>query len=98
MCYEYLKALQRSITTYTVFDLITTHTPISAQLSNSVVFRLQPVYFWDPFELHRLVHAIQMGTYNICFYKENQGKKTNKKTKSQKTKKKKQKKKHKNIA
>ena len=29
----------------TVFDLINAHTPISAQLSNSVVFRLQPVYF-----------------------------------------------------
>ena len=29
----------------TVFDLITAHTPISAQSSNSVVFRLQPVYF-----------------------------------------------------
>ena len=30
---------------HTVFDLITTHTPISAQLSNSVVFRLQQVCF-----------------------------------------------------
>ena len=29
----------------TVFDLITAHTRISAQLSNSVVFRLQQVYF-----------------------------------------------------
>ena len=29
----------------TVFDLINAHTPISAQSSNSVVFRLQPVYF-----------------------------------------------------
>ena len=29
----------------TVFNLITTHTPISAQSSNSIVFRLQPVYF-----------------------------------------------------
>ena len=25
-----------------------------------------------PFELHRLVTAIQMSTHNICFYKENQ--------------------------
>ena len=30
----------------TVFDLIITHTPISVQSSNSVVFRLQPVYFF----------------------------------------------------
>ena len=29
----------------TLFNLITTHTPISVQSSNSVVFRLQPVYF-----------------------------------------------------
>ena len=28
----------------TVFNLVTTHTPISPQSSNSVVFRLQPVY------------------------------------------------------
>ena len=31
---------------HTVFDLITAHIPISAQLSNSVVLRLQPVYFF----------------------------------------------------
>ena len=72
----------------TVFDLITAHTPISAQSSNSVVFRLQPVYFFLPlysyksiycgysFELHRLVDAIQMSTHNICIYKENQKKKS----------------------
>ena len=30
----------------TVFDLITAHTPISAQSRNSVVFRLQPVFFF----------------------------------------------------
>ena len=30
---------------FTVFNLITAHTPISAQSSNSIVFRLQPVYF-----------------------------------------------------
>ena len=29
----------------TIFDLITAHAPISAQSSNYVVFRLQPVYF-----------------------------------------------------
>ena len=29
----------------TLFDLITAHAHISAQSSNSVVFRLQPVYF-----------------------------------------------------
>ena len=33
-------------TIHTVFDLITAHTPISAQSRNSVVFRLQPVYFF----------------------------------------------------
>ena len=31
--------------TCTVFDLFPAHTPISTQSSNSVVFRLQPVYF-----------------------------------------------------
>ena len=61
----------------TVFDLITAHTPISAQSSNSVVFRLQPVTFClllykgiccgYPFELHRLVDAVQMSSHNICF-------------------------------
>ena len=68
--------------TDTVFDLITAHTPISALWSNIVVFRLQPVYFvstylllyknicWGySFELPRQVEAIQMSTYNICFYK-----------------------------
>ena len=29
----------------TVFDLITTYTPISTESSNAVVFRIQPVYF-----------------------------------------------------
>ena len=29
----------------TIFNLITVHTPISARSNNSVVFRLQPVYF-----------------------------------------------------
>ena len=40
----------------TVFDLITAHTPLSAQLSNSVVFRLQSVYFLS-------VKAYVMGTH-----------------------------------
>ena len=71
-------------TKHTVFDLITAHTPIRGQSSNSIVFRLQPVYFClllykgicyeYSFELHRLVDAIQMSTHNICFYKENQKK------------------------
>ena len=30
-----------ALSTYTVFDLITTHTPISAQSSNFIVFRAQ---------------------------------------------------------
>ena len=66
----------------TVFDLITAHTPTSAQSGNSTVFRLQPVNLLKvnvvgyPFELHRLVDAIQMGTHNICFYKKNHKEKT----------------------
>ena len=43
---------------HTIFDLITMHTPICAQSSNSIVFRLQSV------------NAIQ----TICFYIENQKK------------------------
>ena len=59
---------------FTIFYLIATHTPISAQSSNSIVFRLQPVHLFllykgicygYPFELHRLVNAIQMRIYNI---------------------------------
>ena len=75
----------------TIFNLITTYTHISTQSGNTVVFRLQPVYFclflhkgiccWYPFELHLLVDAIQMSSHNICFYKENQEKK--KQTKKQ---------------
>ena len=30
----------------TAFNLITAHTPISAQSRNSIIFRLQPVYFF----------------------------------------------------
>ena len=49
----------------------------SLQITASILF----VYFFitalcngHPFELHRLVDAIQMSTHNICFYKENQKK------------------------
>ena len=66
---------------FTIFDLITAHTPISAQSSNSdynqCIFCLlvyKGICFGYPFELHRLVDAIQMSTKNICFYKENQKK------------------------
>ena len=61
----------------TVFDLITTHAPISAKSSNFVVFRLQPVYFYLLLsktccgylpELPRQVEAIQTNTHNVCFY------------------------------
>ena len=31
---------------YTVFNLITAHTPISAQIRDSIDFRFQPVYFF----------------------------------------------------
>ena len=53
----------------TVLDLITAHNPVSAQPGDSVVFKLQPVYFLStslcnniccryPFELRGLVDAI----------------------------------------
>ena len=68
--------------TPTVFDLITAHAPISAQSSNLVVFTSQPVYFYlilykniccgYSFKLPWQVEAVQIRTYNICFYKENQ--------------------------
>ena len=73
---------------FTVFNLITTHTSVSTQSSNFILFRLQPLYMYFclllykgicsgyPFELHWLFDAIQMSTRNICFYKENQKKKT----------------------
>ena len=34
-----------SLSVHTVFDLIIAHTPIRAQSSNFIVFRLQPMYF-----------------------------------------------------
>ena len=71
---------------HTVFDLITAHTPISAQSGNSVVSDYSQCTFslllykgiccGYSFELHRLVDAIQMSTHNICLYKENQKKKS----------------------
>ena len=84
-CYDLGKFSKASLcqSHCTVFDLITAHTPISAQLSDFVVLRLQAVYFFClliykgiccgySFELDRLVDAIQMNTDNICLYKENQ--------------------------
>ena len=49
----------------TVFDLITAHTPISAQSRNSVVFRLQPVYFF----LYFFTKAYVVGTHLNCIDK-----------------------------
>ena len=46
----------------TVLDLITAHTPISAQSSNLVVFRLQPVYFLSTF----FIKAYVVGTHLNC--------------------------------
>ena len=77
----------------TLFDLITTHIPISAQSSYSVVFTSVPfcllfkgICCKYPFVLHGHVDAIEMGTYNICFYKENRNKKkTKKETKTTQT-------------
>ena len=52
-------------TKYTVFDLITAHTPISEQSRNSVVFRLQPVYFF----LYFFTKAYVVGTHLNCIDK-----------------------------
>ena len=51
--------------TLTVFDLITAHTPISTQSRNSVVFRLQPVYFF----LYFFTKAYVVGTHLNCIDK-----------------------------
>ena len=68
-----------ALNSVTIFNLITAHAPVSAQSSNLVVFRLQPVYFCllqfktccgYSFELPQQVEAIQMSTHNIRFYKE----------------------------
>ena len=48
-----------------VFDLITAHTPISAQSRNPVVFRLQPVYFF----LYFFTKAYVVGTHLNCIDK-----------------------------
>ena len=45
-----------------VFNLITAHTPISAQSSHSVVFRLQPVYLF----VHFFIKAYVVGTHLNC--------------------------------
>ena len=64
----------------TVFDLITAHTPISAQsgslqITASVLF----VYFFIKAyvvgtHLNCIIDAIQMSTHNICIYNENKKK------------------------
>ena len=51
--------------TITVFDQITAHTPISTQSRNSVVFRLQPVYFFVYF----FTKAYVVGTHLNCIDK-----------------------------
>ena len=80
-CWKKKKKKNSSQAIYTVFDLITAHTPISAQSSNFVVFMLQPMFLYVlyksicygySFELPQQVEAIQMSTHNICFYKDNQ--------------------------
>ena len=52
----------------TVFNLITTYTPINAQSNSLVVFRLEPMYFhlfyksiccWHSFELPQIIEAVQ---------------------------------------
>ena len=64
---------------YIIFDLITAHTPISALSSNSIVFRLPPVYglstslqrhmLWVPVWIASAcqVDAIQMSTHNVSY-------------------------------
>ena len=46
----------------TVFELITAQTPISTQSSNSVIFRLQPVYI----VVYFLIKAYVVGTHLNC--------------------------------
>ena len=62
----------------TLFNLITTHTPISAQSSDysqcTLLLLYKDIRCGYPFELRRLIDAIQMSTHNICFYEENQRK------------------------
>ena len=59
----------------TVFDLITAHTPISAQSSDFIVLKITGSVLFCLLlykGICRLVDAIQMSTHNICIYKENQ--------------------------
>ena len=55
------------ITRSTIIDLITEHAPISAQSSNLVVFRLQPVYFYL-----LLYKTYVVGTHLNCLDKSRQ--------------------------
>ena len=78
--YTLSRAIQTNLlSTHTVFDLITAHTPISTQSSNSVVFRLHVPSVLFCFlldkciccgylsELHRLViKAYVVGTHLNC--------------------------------
>ena len=41
------KQMEEQIKSNTILDLIIAHAPISAQSSNLVVFKLQPVYFYQ---------------------------------------------------
>ena len=59
---EAVTALTGYILKITIFDLITAHTPISAQSRNSVVFRLQPVSFF----FTSFLKAYVMGTHLNC--------------------------------
>ena len=58
-------------------DLTTAHTPISAESSNSVVFRLQPVYFLSTscILVDTYLNCIDLSsksisTHDMCFYKD----------------------------
>ena len=74
---------------YTVFNLITAHTPTSAQSSSSVVFRLQPVYFsstslyrhmlWVPIWIASICWCNSNEYPQISFYRENHKKNKRKK-------------------
>ena len=65
MNYGWMNVHMNNRLTYTVFDLITAHTPISVQSRNSIVFRLQPVYFF----LYFFTKAYVVGTHLNCIDK-----------------------------
>ena len=65
-CFSFIN--QREIVEHTVFNLITAHTPISTQSRNSIVFRLQPVYFF----LYFFTKAYVVGTHLNCIDKSTQ--------------------------